>query len=894
MADKQKVHLIGHAHLDPVWLWRWQEGYAEIKATFRSALDRIAEYPNFIFTCSCAAYYKWVEENAPEMFEEIRLRVKEGRWNVSGGMWIQPDCNMPSGESFARHFLYSQSYFMEKFGIRATTGFNVDSFGHNASLPKLLVGAGIENYVMMRPDKFENPEIPEGIFWWEANDQSRVLTFRLIDNYLTNPPFVEDPFAEDFFEERSDVKKLRNCLQKADEAGYSLMHFYGVGNHGGGPTIRTIEAYNKIEGIEGEARLSMSSPDLYFAEMRTKGNYPVWQDELQHHASLCYSAHSEIKRNNRRAENRLTVAEAFSVMAQRLVGFDLPSERIDKAWQNVLFNQFHDIICGCSIREAYEDAREAHGEALNIAGEVINAAIQRISWAIDTSGGLRPTRSKESDWSFWELNNLGTPIVVFNPLSWRRDIPVQLARPVKCVTDEQGKSVLVQTVRASRSNGPDKWDSLFLADVPAMGWRVYWAYLSKEAESVAEEEANTSLLYRSRSSSDKRPHLNAGDFHIENEFLRLEIEPSSGYIKSLFDKTADCEVFSGNGGVPLVVDVEHSDTWGHGLFSFREIVGRFDNANVQLIESGPVRAKLRVTSSYGNSILRQEFILYQEAKEVEVRVWLDWREKFKLLKLSFPINVENPKATYDVPFGHIERPVNGTEEAGQMWFDVTGNIVNCRDVTEAEQERKAEVEKADKIEAVKPGKVENEKIDNTKSEIYGLAILNDGKYSFDVLDNDMRMTVANGSLFADHYAGEYRDDLAEYLDQGIQEFRYVLRPHTGGWLEAGVVRLAISLNTENFHINETYHEGSLPQCYEGASVSHENCIISALKSAKDGNGQVLRVYESAGKDVTGTVKLPLLNRDVSVELPANSVRTLRIPEDEKESFILCDLVEHKI
>ena len=843
MADKPKVHLIGHAHLDPVWLWRWQEGYAEIKATFRSALDRIAEYPDFIFTSSCAAYYQWVEENAPEMFEEIRLRVKEGRWNVSGGMWVQPDCNMPSGESFARHFLYSQSYFWEKFGVKAVTGFNVDSFGHNASLPKLFIGAGIENYVMMRPDKHENPELPEGIFWWEANDKSRVLTFRLIDNYLTNPPFEKD-----LFEDRPDVKKLRNCMQIADDAGCDLMHFYGVGNHGGGPTIRTIEAYNKIESIEGETRLSMSSPDLYFEEMRKQGDYPIWKDELQHHASLCYSAHSEIKRNNRRAENRLTVAEAFSVMAKRLVGFDMPKERMDKAWQNVLFNQFHDIICGCSIREAYEDAREVHGEALNIAGEVINAAIQRISWAIDTSGGLRTKRSKESDWSFWELDNLGTPIVVFNPLSWQREIPVQLARPVKSVTDESGKPMSVQTVRASRSNAEDKWDSLFLADVPAMGWRVYWAYLSKEPEAATEYEGV---------STKKQSQLRTGEYFLENDFLRLEIEPGSGYIKSLFDKKANCEVFSGSGGVPLVIDVQHSDTWGHDLFSFREIVGRFGDAKVQLVESGPVRGKIRVTSTYGNSTLRQEFILYQEAREIEVRVWLDWREKFKLLKLSFPVDVENPKATYDLPFGHLERSVNGTEEAGQMWFDLAGNIGNRRDE-------------------------------------YGLAILNDGKYSFDVLENDMRMTVANGSLYADHYAGEHRDELAEYLDQGIQEFRYALRPHAGGWHDAGVVRSAISLNTENFHINETYHEGPLPQCFEGVMVSDENCVISALKPAQDGNGQILRAFESAGRDITTTIKLPLLGRDVSMELPANSVRTLRLPEDEKKPYMLCDLVEREI
>ena len=837
MADKRKIHLIGNAHIDPVWLWRWQEGYAEIKATFRSALDRMEEYPDFIFTCACAAYYQWVEENAPDLFNEIRIRIKEGRWKIVGGMWIQPDCNIPSGESFARHFLYSQSYFYEKFGVRAVTGYNVDSFGHNASLPKLFKSAGINNYVMMRPSPVENPDIPGFIYWWESNDGSRVLTSRLPNNYESKPVS-----AENIFEERLDVIKLRDTMRVVDETDFDFMHFYGVGNHGGGPTISTIEAYNKIQANENKYHIEKTSPDIYFEDMRKKESsvYPVWKDDLQHHASLCYSACSEIKKNNRRAENRLTVAEVFSVMANRLTGFEMPTARMDKAWQNVLFNQFHDIIAGCSIWEAYEDAREVHGEALNIAAEVINAAIQRISWAIDTSAGLEIKRSKETDWSFWEIDNLGTPIVVFNPLSWKRNIPVQVTRPIKGVTDENASPISVQSIRASRTNRidpnqDDKWDAMFMAEVPAMGWRVYWAYLGAEKTSETENELKTT------------------ENTIENEYLKLEIEPLTGDIKSLYDKNINREVLSENGSVPLVIDVEHADTWGHGLFSFRDVIGRFENAKIQLLESGPVRARLRVTSFYEKSTLRQDFILYKNAKEIEVHVWLDWREKFKLLKLSFPVNVTEPKATYDIPFGNIERPVNGTEETGQMWFDVTGN---------------AEIEK------------------------YGLAILNDGKYSFDVLENDMRMTVANGSLYADHYAGNFRDDLAEHLDQGIQTFRYVLLPHVGDWQDSDVVRSALSLNTENMYITETYHEGLLPQYFEGISIADDNVVVSAVKPAMDGNGQILRIFESKGKNVVGNIKLPLSERNIDFNISANSIQTLRIPSDKKMPVELCDLIEN--
>ena len=186
------IHMIGNAHIDPVWLWDWREGYQEVRATFRSALDRLKENNQFVFTCACADYYRFVEENHPDMFDEIRERVREGRWVIVGGMWIQPDCNMPSGEAVARQLLYSQRYFTEKFGRAAVTGYNVDSFGHGATLPALLSAAGMKNYVFMRPGAHENGDIPAPLFIWQAPDGSAVTAFRIPDAYCTKP-FGEVP-----------------------------------------------------------------------------------------------------------------------------------------------------------------------------------------------------------------------------------------------------------------------------------------------------------------------------------------------------------------------------------------------------------------------------------------------------------------------------------------------------------------------------------------------------------------------------------------------------------------------------------------------------------------------------------------------------------------------------
>ena len=180
MSNEPKVHLIGNAHLDPIWLWRWQEGCGEVLQTFRSALDRLNEYPDFVFTCSSAAYYKWVEEIDPDMFEEIKTRVKEGRWVPVNGWWVQPDCNMPSAESFARLALYSQLYYNEKFGRICKTAYNVDSFGHSGMLPQIIKNGGMTAYVMMRPGAHENAEIPN-MFMWESLDGTQIPTFHIPD-----------------------------------------------------------------------------------------------------------------------------------------------------------------------------------------------------------------------------------------------------------------------------------------------------------------------------------------------------------------------------------------------------------------------------------------------------------------------------------------------------------------------------------------------------------------------------------------------------------------------------------------------------------------------------------------------------------------------------------------
>ncbi len=856
MSDDRKLYLIGNAHLDPVWLWRWQEGYAEVKATFRSALDRMKEYPEFIFTCAGTAYYKWVEENAPEMFEEIKERVKEGRWVIAGGWWIQPDCNIPSGEAFVRQGLYGQRYFKEKFGVMARVGYNVDSFGHNGMLPQILKKSGMDYYVFMRPGEQEKA-LPYNLFWWESQDGSRIMAYKLPFGYSHGYEGYEGDMKE-LAEEQNKFhstlfleKKFAGILRLSKQRGVDLMGFYGVGNHGGGPTIKNLELIRKLQAEWGEERIFHSSPNEYFDRMSAENpELPIIKDDLQHHAVGCYSAHSEIKETNRRAEHSIITAEKFAVLANILMELPYPGQQIRKAWQNIMFNQFHDIMGGCSIKEAYQDARESYGEALHISAELLNASLQRISWAIDTMGDAHIPLVKEKDWRIWETEERGVPLVVFNPLSWPVKAPIQINKAIAGITDEAGNACHLQAVRGAQINFSDKWDTLFIGSIPALGYRVFRIYTDKKFEP---DTPSGSL----RAEITKLKKVSGGPeaetVRMENEFIRLEFEAHTGYIKRLFDKRVQVEVLSGPGAVPVVIDESDCDTWAHGITEFRKETGSFTDAEFRLLEKGPLRSRLRVISRYNNSLLQQDFMMYHDRPDIEVRVKLDWREKHKLLKLSFPAGVLKPSAAYEIPYGFINRAVNGEEEPGQQWADISGTSAGDVRIP------------------------------------YGLSVINNAKYGYDMKDNDLRITVVRSPIYADHF-GE-RDEFCEFMDQGIQEFKYVLIPHAGTWTENHIVRKAYELNTPPVQVIETYHRGSMPLEYEGIKISEDNIIAAVLKEAEEGEGYILRCYETGKAAVEARIELTVLGRSWETRFGICEIKTFWIPRDNKLPVVEKNLVE---
>jgi alpha-mannosidase len=806
--------MVGNAHIDPVWLWRWQEGFHEVLSTFRSALDRMVEYDDFSFVSSSAAFFEWVERVDPAMFAEIQQRVAEGRWQLVGGWWIEPDCNLPCGESFARQGLYGQRYFKEKFGLTARVGYNVDSFGHSAMLPQILKKSGLDYYIFMRPMPHEKG-LPGRLFWWEADDGSRVLAYRLPYEYCTWGKGLEG--------------HIQRCAAELKAPLQSSLCFYGVGNHGGGPTRENLDSIRRMNADPEYPALFHGSIESWFDHNGSNGySLPVVHDDLQHHASGCYAAHSGVKRSNRKAEVLLTTAEKFAALAAWTTGQPYPRKDFTQAWKNVLFNQFHDILAGTSVESAYEDARDLYGEAASLASRGMNDALQSLAWRvrIDAQEGM-------------------TPIVVFNPHAWESRQVVELEfggwKEGSILVNEAGKPVPVQVVQ-SEAAAKGRTRLCFVARLPTLGYRTY--------RILSEHESSWAGLLEIPLSP-----LKAGPDFLENSRFRLEFDSDSAVIRRLYDKQAGAEVFCGPAAVPVVLD-DASDTWGHNVFSFNRTAGVMRGSKLSLVECGAVRAVLRLEHTFGASSLIQDFVMYRDLDPIEVRVRVDWRETFKALKLRFPVNVSHMRLTCEVPYGHIERFANGEEEPGQSWIDLSG------------MSRDTDLP-------------------------YGFSLLNDGKYSFDVNVRDIGLTILRSPIYAHHMPVEPDPEASySFIDHGIQRFSYTLYPHQGSWERAATVQRAAELNQPPVPLIATYHpNGSLPQTASFLCVDRPNVSATVLKMAEEGDDLILRCVETNKEAVQAAVCLPFWNRVFEASFGPCEIKTFRIPRDPEQPVVETNLLE---
>ncbi|MEO6940559.1 MAG: glycoside hydrolase family 38 C-terminal domain-containing protein [Candidatus Kapaibacterium sp.] len=618
------IHLIGNAHLDPAWMWRMDEGLESFSATCRSALDRMSETEDFIFTCSSAAHYAFVEETDPLLFKRIKRAVKLGKWKIVGGWWVEADCNLPSGESFARQALLGQRYFFSRFGVIAKTGYNIDSFGHNGNLPQLLRKSGIENYVFMRPEEAEK-HLPSALFEWVAPSGDEVLAYRLPLHYSNYANTI-----------REKLEMLSQYPLYDSSAPWML--FYGVGNHGGGPTKEQIKQIEEAKSSD-HPEIRFSDPDTFFKSAKKTKQPQRYTGDINPHSIGCYSAHSEIKQLNRRSENALAQAEICSAMAAGLVAAKQNTAAFSQAWQNVCFNQFHDLLGGVAIAEALDDVITMYREALSIAEREQRVAWQRLASRMHTLGD-------------------GEALIVFNASGFEREeiVEFELWHPdasekgdaLNAITieDAGGNALRSQRVESSGKIGNDRVRFIVKCLVPALGY----------AQLRIKRQAPVPIV------SDELETLTVNEHELSNAHVGITFDGISSRGHTLTELFyAPAEVFD-----------DPSDTWGHGLTGFTDSIGFFQIKKISVIEQGPLRARVRVVSVYGSSSLTEDFLLEADANCMHVRCHLNWQEQRKVVKLRYPHNLDLARAHYETPYAAIEHPIASDEHPGQSWVAASG------------------------------------------------------------------------------------------------------------------------------------------------------------------------------------------------------------------------------
>ncbi|MEN6312031.1 MAG: alpha-mannosidase, partial [Acidobacteriota bacterium] len=508
------AHLVGHAHIDLSWLWRWEETVNDISfMTFKGTLAQMARMPGLTFAQSQPAVYEAVEKNFPALFEEIRGKVREGTWLPVGGMWAEPDLNMPDGEALARQLLYGKRYFLDKFGVDVTVGWNPDSFGHNWQLPQIFSKAGIRSYVFERcaPDKTP-------FFWWEGKDGSRVLAHVPQGWYNVS---LRDGL--------NDVFKAAAAQTPVKD----LLILYGEGDHGGGPRDNDIAAIRKYRDDAGQPQMVFSTPEAFFKKAASSGaTFPVVKKELNFTFPACYTTQAQSKKWNRLAESLLLQAERFSALAVASGYRDYYPERdIDEGWKTTLRNQFHDILDGSSIGPVYEEVGRYYREALGRGQRALDFSLETITNEIDTRGD-------------------GIPVVVYNPLFWDRTEPVivDIAVPPDAKTgkpwegtirlkDGAGTPMRCQIIdRRVQGDNVSLRVSFMAKNVPSLGYALYHAVpVLNESIATALVDAPDGLVVR-------------GD-GLENAYLKVRLDPKTGWIAGLYDKKGRREILSGPGNV---------------------------------------------------------------------------------------------------------------------------------------------------------------------------------------------------------------------------------------------------------------------------------------------------------------------------------------------------------
>ncbi|MBZ0292408.1 MAG: hypothetical protein K8L99_07545 [Anaerolineae bacterium] len=808
MAEQTKpiVHLFCNAHIDPVWMWGWEEGAREAISTFRTAVNLLDEYPEFVFNHNESLLYEWVEEYDPPLFERIREHVRTGRWNITGGWYLQPDCNLPGGETLVRLIAEGRRYFQEKFGVRPPVSYNFDTFGHPGTLPQLLKQAGFEMYIHCRPPANELVELPDPVRRWEGIDGTQVLGVRPNSGWYCTS-------------EGEAQAQARNGIQIARATGEDVVVTWGLGDHGGGATARDLDLFREImtEFADSDVEVRHSTPESYLERIKSKfDQYPLYRGEVQRTLMGCYTSVAPIKREMREGEGLMASAEKWAAIAWWLYGYPYPHESLREAWKRLMFNTFHDVLCGSLLEDALPGVHDMYG----FAGDVARRVIAR------NQHYLLPNVPPTPD---------TIPVYAFNPHSTNMKAPVGLNflsgyRPPANAKTFQLYDDMGERVDAQASGGHSivlesgTWQPYigFVADVPALTARRY---------EIRFEEPEV------RSQNPLEVAENDSGVTVENHWWRVHWDRDLAAPVEITEKASGRNLLKK--ALQLFAMEDNAHAWGgqtNAIFNIpvspltalsAEEVGIFTGSEdktgpaLRVLAAGPVFVLVECLVGWQHTRASIRFKLYRDLPQIDIDTRLYMQARRKMIKLVFPFDLPETRAFCEVPYGEAERQADASEYPCARWI---------------------RLESADMT----------------------VGIANSGQNGLDVsADGVLGLSLSRGAVHChwdEEPGGLDTNRSFTWMDQTQVDtcFRLIAGADSQA-VAAQLVPLALELN-QPFERFFAYFPPSAP---EGApekpeaflQVEPATVIIGALKKADQQDALVIRLAETLGKATSATVQL---------------------------------------
>jgi len=814
-----RIHLLCNAHLDPVWLWEWEEGAAEAISTFRTAADLCEAFPDFVFNHNEAILYEWIEEYEPALFKRIQQLVKRGQWHIMGGWFLQPDCNMPSGESFVRQALYGRRFFSEKFGVKPTTAINFDPFGHNIGLPQILAKSGYNSYLFCRPSQSDCP-LPADQFVWIGCDGSRVYACRM--------PFYNSPLG-------GARKKAEDIIaspagQAALAEGKPLLIPWGVGNHGGGPSLQDLQDLEALIRSRPDLFIIHSTPEAYFAELIASGNaLPEHHNDLNPWAVGCYTSQIRIKQLHRRLENELYSLEKMASAAWLNKLMDYPAEDIRAALRDLLMCEFHDILPGSSQQHVEEMALRVLSHGL----EIVSRLKARAFFAL--SAGQPPAKP-------------GTiPILVYNPHPFpvRKIIECEFQLPdfnwtetFTIATAYQGRKPLPSQIEKELSNLNLDWRKriVFEAELAPSQMNRFDCRLQRVLQKPAWGD-----------------YLQGDHIVIKTQDIEVSINTNTGLLDCYRIQGRD--ILAPRACEPLVMK-DDEDPWGMRVRGFPQIAGRFKLLSpeaaarfagvraktlmpVHVIEDGDVRVVVEALFGYRHSFICQQYKIPKAGTELELETRVQWAEKDCMLKLQLPLAFTVERYLGQTAYAVNELPRNGDEAVAQKWLAALGTD-------------------------------------------WAFTFINSGTYGSSLAGKNLRLSLLRSPAYSGHPIGDRpivpQDRFTARIDQGERLYRF--------WLNAGPIQERLeAIDREALVHNEEpmalsfFPSGAGQKSGAFIMLSDKVVQLTAMKRSEDGKRLIVRLFEPTGQPRTTILRLPLLALQLRVALQPFEIKTLAIDPD---------------